>query len=536
MVKVLVKKQLMELGAFFYQSAKKGKRRSKGSLIMYALLMVYVVVAMGWMFYLMAEMLCEPLVNAGLGWLYFAIVGLMAIVSGVFGSIFTAYSGLYRAKDNELLLSMPVKPSALLLARMTSIFVMSFDFTLVVMVPSMLVYHMKGFGGAASVASQIMVTLLVSLFALVLSCVLGWLMGLISAHLKGSVKRLISIVVTLGLLGGYFYVYTKVYNYLQLILINGDKIGSTVRKALFPVYHMGLACEGKAGSLAIFAGIVIALFALVYLLLSVSFIKIAIAKDTVVKARYEQKTMKAGSQLGALLKKEAKRFTGSTVYLINCGLGTVAFLAGAVMVMVKADYLNQFIEMLNQMMPGADSLIPLALAGMLGLVTAMNDITAPSVSLEGKNIWILQSMPISPWTVLKAKLLLHVLVTSVPAVICIVSISVVLGISPVEAVLVGLFELIFIVLGAAVGLAVNLKMPNLNWVNETVVIKQSMAVLIAIFGSWLEVLVLGGLYLLLRNLMTPMAYLALVIVIIASVACLLLMWLRKRGTKIFAEL
>lgn len=86
------------------------------------------------------------------------------------------------------------------------------------------------------------------------------------------------------------------------------------------------------------------------------------------------------------------------------------------------------------------------------------------------------------------------------------------------------------------GLAVNLKLPNLNWVNETVVIKQSMAVMIAMFGSWLEVLVLGGLYLLLRNLMTPMAYLALAIVIIASVACLLLMWLRKRGTKIFAEL
>ena len=61
MVKVLVKKQIMELGAFFYQSAKKGQRRSKGSRIMYALLMVYVVVAIGWMFYLMADMLCEPL-------------------------------------------------------------------------------------------------------------------------------------------------------------------------------------------------------------------------------------------------------------------------------------------------------------------------------------------------------------------------------------------------------------------------------------------------------------------------------------------
>lgn len=536
MVRVLVKKQLMELGAFFYQSAKKGKRRSKGSLIMYALLMVYAVVAMGWMFYLLADTLCEPLVNGGLGWLFFAIVGMMAIVAGVFGSIFTAYSGLYRARDNELLLSMPVKPSALLLARMTSIFIMSFDFTLVVMVPSMLVYHMKGFGGAVTLMSQIIVTLLVSLFALVLSCILGWLIGLISAHLKGSVKRIISMAATLGFLGVYFSVYTKVYNYLQMILINGDKIGDSVRKALFPVYHLGLACEGKAVSLAIFAGIVIVLFAVVYYLLSRSFIKIAIAKDTVVKARYEQKSMKAGSQMGALLKKEAKRFTGSTVYLINCGLGTVAFLAGAVMAVVKSDYLHQLMEMLNQMMPGVENLVPLALAGVLGLMTAMNDITAPSVSLEGKNIWILQSMPVPAWKVLKAKLLLHVIVTAVPAVICIVSISVVPGISPVEAVLVGLFELLFIVLGAAVGLAVNLKMPNLNWVNETVVIKQSMAVMIAMFGSWLEVLALGGLYFLLRNLMTPMDYLALATVIIAASACLLMMWIKKRGTQIFAQL
>ena len=86
MVKVLVKKQIMELGAFFYQSAKKGKRRSKGSLIMYALLMVYAVVAMGWLFYLMTDILCEPLVNAGLG-----MGHVFDVLNGLYGDGFITY-------------------------------------------------------------------------------------------------------------------------------------------------------------------------------------------------------------------------------------------------------------------------------------------------------------------------------------------------------------------------------------------------------------------------------------------------------------
>ena len=43
-----------------------------------------------------------------MGWLYFAIMGLMAILLGAFGSVFNTYSGLYLAKDNDLLLSMPI--------------------------------------------------------------------------------------------------------------------------------------------------------------------------------------------------------------------------------------------------------------------------------------------------------------------------------------------------------------------------------------------------------------------------------------------
>ena len=37
-----------------------------------------------------------------------ALMGLLAVFLGAFGSVFNTYSGLYLAKDNDLLLSMPM--------------------------------------------------------------------------------------------------------------------------------------------------------------------------------------------------------------------------------------------------------------------------------------------------------------------------------------------------------------------------------------------------------------------------------------------
>ena len=39
----------------------------------------------------------------------------------------------------------------------------------------------------------------------------------------------------------------------------------------------------------------------------------------------------------------------------------------------------------------------------------MNDMTAPSVSLEGKSLWLMQSLPVTPWQVLRAKLTMQLL-------------------------------------------------------------------------------------------------------------------------------
>ena len=108
MLKTLLKKQLLEINRGFFYDQKKGKRRSRASstamIIAYILLMVGIL---GGMFTFLASQLCTPLVQAGMGWLYFTLCSLVAVALGVFGSVFNTYAALYLAKDNDLLLSLP---------------------------------------------------------------------------------------------------------------------------------------------------------------------------------------------------------------------------------------------------------------------------------------------------------------------------------------------------------------------------------------------------------------------------------------------
>ena len=111
MIRALLRKQLRELGAAFLRSSKTGKARSRASAVGYALLFAVLVVVLMLCFAGMALPLASVLLPAGLDWLYFASMGLTALLVSVLASAFTSYSGLFQSRDNELLLSLPIPPA-----------------------------------------------------------------------------------------------------------------------------------------------------------------------------------------------------------------------------------------------------------------------------------------------------------------------------------------------------------------------------------------------------------------------------------------
>ena len=278
---------------------------------------------------------------------------------------------------------------------------------------------------------------------------------------------------------------------------------------------------------------------LYYLLLFIlyykkSFLALSIANKGNKKAVYVEKKAHTASIPRALLRKEVFRFTQSPIYMLNCGLGIVFILFAAVMLLVK----KGTVDSLLMMFIGYEDRIALVATAAICMITTMNDMAAPSVSLEGKNIWILQVLPVSGWQVLKAKLGLQIIFNLIPTTFLIICVEWILKPAAAFVVLIPLTVVLFIIMMAAFGLTCNLKAPNLKWTNETVPVKQSMSVTAALFGGWIIVAAFCFIYYLLYKYfeVKALSFLAGLDVVLAVLCILLLKWLCKKGSFIFETL
>ena len=204
MLKLLLKKQLTEIFRNYFYNPKKNRARSKAGIIGYLILFVIIMVGvLGGMFTALSLALCAPLSSAGMDWLYFALMGLLAILLGTFGSVFNTYSCLYLSKDNDLLLSMPIPVNVLMASRLLTVYLMGVMYSIVVILPAVIVYWIAASASAGAIFGCLLLMLLISVFVLTLSCALGWVVAKISLKLKN--KSFITVVVSLAFIGGYYF-------------------------------------------------------------------------------------------------------------------------------------------------------------------------------------------------------------------------------------------------------------------------------------------------------------------------------------------
>ena len=532
MFAALLKKQLYELNKFYFTDKKTGKRRSRGgvvgTVVLFGFLFLFVAVA----FFGIAQSLAIILIPSGQGWLLLSLSGLLSIVFGTFGSVFNTYAGLYHAKDNELLLSMPIPPAMILAARMVSVYLMSLLYSALVWVPAAVTYIIWA-PSAISAVFLFLLMLIIALFVTVFTCALGWVVALIAAKLKN--KSFITVIITLVFLGGYYFVCFRASDLIELLILNGDKIGTTVQTWLYPIYQLGLAGTGEVLPMLIFTAITLALFALCVFILSRSFIKIVTTNKGSAKKIYREKKTKSASPLTALFRKELHHFTASPTYMLNCGLGAVIMPVLAVIALVKSADITEAFNAATAEIPFLSGILPILFTTAVLMITSLNAVSAPSVSLEGKNIWISQSLPVRGREVLRAKIGLHVAINFPPAFIGAILLGISASAGVINTVFMILISLLFVFFTAVLGLSVNLKKPNLSWTNESIPIKQSVSVLISLFGGWIVAALFGAGYLLLPFIQ-PWQYILIFMVLLGTATGLLFYWIETRGEKLFEQL
>ena len=149
----------------------------------------------------------------------------------------------------------------------------------------------------------------------------------------------------------------------------------------------------------------------------------------------------------------------------------------------------------------------------------------------------MQSLPVTPWQVLRAKLGMQLILTGIPVLFCTACIAFIYPYTPLELFLTVLVPMSYVLFSALFGLFLGLKMPKLNWTSEITPIKQSAPVTIALFsGFGYTALLCAGFMLMNGWKLGFVGYMSGFGAVTLAVCAVLYFWLKKRGSNLFAAL
>lgn len=539
MLRALIKKQILELSTQFLRT-KKAVGTMKGAMLALAL---YILIAFSLLIasYDNARVFGEALFPIGLNWIYFAFMGIYGIILGTLISMFSADLSFFRAKDNEFLLSMPIAPWKILFAKMTSLYILTTMFSATGAISALAYYNKAGLLTGKILFFGIVMIFAMGLFTLAISCILGYVVAIINNRFKNN--SMVTTAISVVLLGVFYYYYFQINKLIAYLIENSASFSAGLKTWAYPVYLYGMGLTGDTKSFIFALLIAVAIFLAIYFVMTASFVKFATASHGSAKKKYRTDMVRAAGLGTTLLKKEFKRFTSSSIYMMNCGLGSVIMLGMAVAAIVKADALRSFAEFLFGLFFGeesgaasAASAAIMILAALLMAISTMNNTTGPSVSLEGKSIWILQSLPVKPIDVFMAKIKMQLYLTVPPMIALSAAVCYVLGFGFAGFAVATAIALCFIVLDATAGLALNVKRPSLDWTNEAAPIKQSLNTMILTLGGWLLTVGFIGLYVLVGEKIGNIAYSGIISCIMIILSAVLFMWLKGRGSRRFSTL
>ena len=532
MTGLLLRKQLREIFRGWFYDARRGTGRSRASTVgLVVLYFVALLFIMGSVVGTMAATLCAPLAEAGAGWLYFALFGLAAVLFGMLGSAFSTYHGVYIAKDNDLLLSLPIPLRCILTARMLGVYLMSLLYSGLICLPTLLVWWFTVRPGPAAILCGLLWMLLLSLLVLELSCILGWAVARLSQKLKN--RSYLTVLFALAFLALYYVFYFRAMDRVRDISASPETYAGMLRSSAYPFYLFGRVAEGDGLALGLLVLALLLLGVLTALLLSRSFLSVVSAERVTERRRSRGGDERPRSVRSALLRRELLRFSSNANYMLNCGLGIVLQVLAGAALLWKGAVVRDAVNNTFQMLPGFGPVLLCAGAVLLG---SMNDMATPSTALEGRTLWLLRSLPLEPRQIVQGKLDFQLMLTAPPSLFCGVCIAVAAASNLWEGLLLALLPPAAAVLSACLDTRLGLWHANLGWTSEIVPIKQSLNVLLALFVGPVVAALLLGLYFVL-SLLLPAAQCLLILLLLTLLsAWLCFRRLRKKSDALLEAL
>ncbi len=431
---------------------------------------------------------------------------------------------LFGFKDYDMVMSLPVSTAGVAASRLMILYAVNAMFVLILIVPMMIAYGVLMTPSPMFYILGLLIIFFIPLIPIVAASVLGTIIAYAASKFRHS--NLLNIIFTMVIILAFM-------GFSFTIKGNGQELadmGKAMAALVNSIYPLAGLYTRAIVNYDIAAFLIFIAVSLLAFLLYTAVIQFIFKKMNTVmmtgsyRRNFKLREVKTSSPLKALYLKELKRYFASPMYVVNTGFGVVMLTIGAIaLLFVDAG------QILGNI-PG--DAVTVSGPMFLTFCVVLTSTTMASISLEGKNLWILKSLPIEVRTIFHSKMAVNltVLALCLPDAILI---GIGLKMTVPQTLLMVLMTVVCSLFVTFYGLLINLQLPNLNWVNEVVVVKQSAASMTVVFSGLGVVLFQFTFFFLI-----PSALLALLlfIVLMAVADVILYRVLLGYGVKKFNEL
>lgn len=519
---LLTKVNLKNIFSSFTRTEGKKKSFSKSFIVVAALLYLAVYI------FIIANEALPSFIELGGQELFLVLVFMLVSVYIAFMNIFRIKSTIFDFKDYDLLMSLPVKKNTVLASKLITLCFYNYLYELLLMIPCYLAYIKNVPVSANFHVIYIISMLFLPIVPIAISSIVGIVVSAIMS-LFGSKKigQYLSYLIVLVIAFGISFGSSKL-NAQSIITKLNDLIPTLNNKYPLVNIYYDIIQNLSYTRLLQFILLSIVLFTAVVFIIGILYDKIRTnLLKTKTKDNYQIKEYNQRSQLGALYKKEMKRLFASSSYVFNTLLGCFLLIIGLILLLViKDDYIEKVLSF-----PGMMDYLKIYGPMVISLFVSMSTTTCCSISLEGKNLWILKTSPVKTFTIYLSKILVNLTFTLATSIISATILTIYFKLSLFQSLYMFLTPIAFSILMAVLGLIINLVFPKLDWDNEVRVIKQSFAPFLAIMIGMLTPLVISVVF---RNKLVET--IPLITGVIYVIDILLVYVLYTQGNKLFRKL
>ncbi|MDR1704541.1 MAG: hypothetical protein LBS19_07635 [Clostridiales bacterium] len=418
-------------------------------------------------------LMAQALQSAGQLDTMLGVIAAACCAGSAFMSFYKAPGHLYASRDFDLLVPLPVKPGAILASKILSMYISSLGISMLITLPGIAVYGVMSGAGFLFYPAAIAMLMIMPLIPMVAGALVAFPVVWLGSRFKYSnaVTLILYIILMVIVIIGSMVLPMNMVNPGQL---SADVINMASGLDFYPpVSWFAKALSGAPLWGLLIAAVSFAVLGLTSVLLARIYTRInAASRERHTRSSFKLGGVSVTGVVPALVIKDIKGFFSSYVYVLNAGIGMILFtIYNIAVIAVGFDTVAGVLEL-----PGGEGLYALISAAVGAFCIALSSITAPSISVEGKTLWLLKSLPIRFADIAKGKILMSLTMTGPLTLINCILIYLTSGMGFVPFIAMALALCALCVFTAVFGLFANLLVPKLEWNNIVQAVKQSASV------------------------------------------------------------